>query len=79
MKRYRKVAFLECDVGQSEFTPGAMVALNIVDQPVFGMIYPSIIQLHLISAQVHHLPTPVYPTWLTTLVQHLPVPPPRII
>ena len=30
------MAFLECDVGQSEFTPGGMVALNIVEYPIFG-------------------------------------------
>lgn len=35
-RRYRRVAFLECDVGQSEFTPGGMVALNVVSSPVFG-------------------------------------------
>ncbi|KAJ7765438.1 hypothetical protein DFH07DRAFT_810597 [Mycena maculata] len=34
--RYRKVAFLECDLGQSEFTPGGLVALNIIERPVFG-------------------------------------------
>ncbi|KAJ7644095.1 hypothetical protein FB45DRAFT_896891 [Roridomyces roridus] len=34
--RYRRVAFLECDLGQSEFTPAGMVALNIIDTPVFG-------------------------------------------
>src|SRR5882762_828569 len=34
--RYQKVAFLECDLGQSEFTPSGMVALNIVEQPQFG-------------------------------------------
>jgi polynucleotide 5'-hydroxyl-kinase GRC3/NOL9 len=30
------VAFLECDLGQSEFTPGGMVALSIIDRCVFG-------------------------------------------
>jgi polynucleotide 5'-hydroxyl-kinase GRC3/NOL9 len=30
------VAFLECDLGQSEFTPGGMVALSIIDRYVFG-------------------------------------------
>lgn len=35
--RYQKVAFLECDVGQSEFTPGGMVSLNVVSSHVFGM------------------------------------------
>ena len=34
--RYRKVAWLECDLGQSEFTPGGMVALNIILSPIFG-------------------------------------------
>ncbi|KAJ7155419.1 hypothetical protein C8R43DRAFT_1065992 [Mycena crocata] len=36
LDRYRKVAFLECDLGQSEFTPGGLVALNIIEEPVFG-------------------------------------------
>ncbi|KAJ7504377.1 hypothetical protein B0H11DRAFT_2350036 [Mycena galericulata] len=36
LSRYRKVAFLECDLGQSEFTPGGLVALNIIESPVFG-------------------------------------------
>lgn len=30
------MAFLECDLGQSEFTPSGMVALNVIDQPFFG-------------------------------------------
>jgi polynucleotide 5'-hydroxyl-kinase GRC3/NOL9 len=34
--RYRRVAFLECDLGQSEFTPGGMVSLNVVESPIFG-------------------------------------------
>ena len=34
--RYRRVAFLECDLGQSEFTPGGLVALNIVENYAFG-------------------------------------------
>lgn len=34
--RFRKVAFLECDLGQSEFTPSGMVALNVIEQPLFG-------------------------------------------
>ncbi|KAF8271674.1 hypothetical protein EI94DRAFT_1796800 [Lactarius quietus] len=36
ISRYRRVAFLECDIGQSEFTPGGMVAMNIIDRPIFG-------------------------------------------
>ncbi|CDO70310.1 hypothetical protein BN946_scf184370.g11 [Trametes cinnabarina] len=34
--KYRRVAYLECDLGQSEFAPGGMVSLNIVEQPIFG-------------------------------------------
>ncbi|KAI5982244.1 hypothetical protein EDC04DRAFT_2844579, partial [Pisolithus marmoratus] len=36
LNRYRRVAFLECDVGQSEFTPSGMVALSIIENRVFG-------------------------------------------
>ncbi|KAF8505075.1 hypothetical protein BU17DRAFT_101226 [Hysterangium stoloniferum] len=34
--QYRRVAFLECDLGQSEFTPSGMVSLHIISSPVFG-------------------------------------------
>lgn len=34
--RYHRVAFLECDLGQSEFTPGGLVALNLVENYAFG-------------------------------------------
>ncbi|CAE7187431.1 unnamed protein product [Rhizoctonia solani] len=34
--RYHQVAFIECDLGQSEFTPGGMVSLNILKAPIFG-------------------------------------------
>ena len=34
--RYARVAYLECDLGQSEFTPGGMVALNIIEIPLLG-------------------------------------------
>ncbi|CAK5283075.1 unnamed protein product [Mycena citricolor] len=42
--RFSKVAYLECDLGQSEFTPGGLVALNIVEKLVFGppFSHPSI-------------------------------------
>ncbi|KIK94403.1 hypothetical protein PAXRUDRAFT_142920 [Paxillus rubicundulus Ve08.2h10] len=36
LERYSRVAFLECDLGQSEFTPGGMVALSIVESYIFG-------------------------------------------
>ena len=38
--RYENVAFLECDLGQSEFTPGGMVSLHVLSQPVFGKASP---------------------------------------
>ena len=41
--RYRRVAFLECDLGQSEFTPPGMVALNIIEQPIFGRSPPNFV------------------------------------
>ncbi|KAI0739314.1 hypothetical protein BC629DRAFT_1600003 [Irpex lacteus] len=53
LTKYRRVAFLECDLGQSEFTPGGMVALNILDKPVFGpsFSHPSIpYQAHYIGS-----------------------------
>ncbi|OSD01689.1 hypothetical protein PYCCODRAFT_1445437 [Trametes coccinea BRFM310] len=44
LSRYRRVAYLECDLGQSEFAPGGLVSLNVVEQPVFGppFSHPSI-------------------------------------
>ncbi|KAI0366250.1 hypothetical protein BV20DRAFT_665380 [Pilatotrama ljubarskyi] len=44
LSRFRRVAYLECDLGQSEFTPGGMVSLNVVEQPLFGptFTHPSI-------------------------------------
>ncbi|EJD00777.1 uncharacterized protein FOMMEDRAFT_110095 [Fomitiporia mediterranea MF3/22] len=36
LNRYRRVAFLECDVGQTEFTPPGLVSLHVIDGPVFG-------------------------------------------
>ncbi|KAF8709245.1 mRNA cleavage and polyadenylation factor CLP1 P-loop, partial [Rhizoctonia solani] len=34
--RYHSVAFIDCDLGQSEFTPGGMVSLNVLKTPVLG-------------------------------------------
>ncbi|KAI0759724.1 hypothetical protein BD413DRAFT_617589 [Trametes elegans] len=44
LSRFRRIAYLECDLGQSEFTPGGMVSLNVVEQPVFGppFTHPSV-------------------------------------
>ena len=33
------VAFLECDIGQSEFTAPGMVSLNLVESPIFGTFH----------------------------------------
>ncbi|KAF4582699.1 Polynucleotide 5'-hydroxyl-kinase grc3 [Pleurotus pulmonarius] len=36
LSQYTKVAFLECDIGQSEFGPAGMVSLHVLDKPVLG-------------------------------------------
>jgi polynucleotide 5'-hydroxyl-kinase GRC3/NOL9 len=36
LNRFPQVAFLETDVGQTEFTPPGFVALNILSQPIIG-------------------------------------------
>ena len=33
---HSKVAYLECDIGQPEFTVAGVVALNIVTEPLVG-------------------------------------------
>ena len=43
LSSYESVAFLECDPGQSEFTPPGMVSLNIVSKPCIGKILAGII------------------------------------
>ncbi|KAJ8689262.1 Polynucleotide 5'-hydroxyl-kinase grc3 [Pleurotus ostreatus] len=36
LSQYTRVAFLECDIGQSEFGPAGMVSLHVLDKPVLG-------------------------------------------
>ncbi|ORX92775.1 hypothetical protein K493DRAFT_338632 [Basidiobolus meristosporus CBS 931.73] len=36
LNEYKDIAYLECDIGQSEFTPNGLVSLNLVSNPVFG-------------------------------------------
>jgi len=36
LSTYESIAFLECDPGQSEFTPPGIVSLNIVSKPCIG-------------------------------------------
>jgi hypothetical protein len=37
LNRYEKVAWLECDLGQGEFSPGGVVGLWMIDAPILGM------------------------------------------
>ncbi|KAI8142684.1 hypothetical protein BJV82DRAFT_516307 [Fennellomyces sp. T-0311] len=39
LNKHKHVAFLETDVGQSEFTPPGMIALHIIESPVMGPPY----------------------------------------
>ncbi|KAG8998101.1 Polynucleotide 5'-hydroxyl-kinase grc3 [Tulasnella sp. 427] len=36
LSRYEKVAYLDCDIGQSEFGPGGTVGLYLLSEPQFG-------------------------------------------
>ncbi|KAF8335030.1 uncharacterized protein EI90DRAFT_2914069 [Cantharellus anzutake] len=36
LTRNERVAFLDCDIGQSEFTPGGLVGIHVLDHPIFG-------------------------------------------
>ncbi|KAM6499009.1 hypothetical protein JOM56_006957 [Amanita muscaria] len=36
LTRFERVAYLECDLGQSEFTPGGMVALHVIEDYCLG-------------------------------------------
>jgi hypothetical protein len=40
LNRYEKVAWLECDLGQGEFSPGGVVGLWTIDAPILGMSLP---------------------------------------
>jgi polynucleotide 5'-hydroxyl-kinase GRC3/NOL9 len=34
--RHKQVAYLDCDTGQTEFTPPGMVSLHILSEPIHG-------------------------------------------
>lgn len=34
--RYRSVAFLDCDLGQPEFSPPGLISLHLVSELIFG-------------------------------------------
>ncbi|RHZ79545.1 hypothetical protein Glove_144g24 [Diversispora epigaea] len=36
IKIYPKIAYIESDIGQSEFTPAGLMSLNILDSPILG-------------------------------------------
>ncbi|KAG8806919.1 Polynucleotide 5'-hydroxyl-kinase grc3 [Serendipita sp. 399] len=36
LQKYRRVAYLDCDIGQPEFTPPGMVSLHVLTEPIFG-------------------------------------------
>jgi polynucleotide 5'-hydroxyl-kinase GRC3/NOL9 len=38
LNRYETVAYLDCDLGQSEFGPGGTVGLYLVRKPLFGKL-----------------------------------------
>jgi len=38
LNRYETVAYLDCDLGQSEFGPGGTVGLYVVRKPLFGKL-----------------------------------------
>ncbi|ORX46801.1 hypothetical protein DM01DRAFT_1148420 [Hesseltinella vesiculosa] len=50
LNRHRRVAYLETDVGQSEFTPNGIVALHILDTPILG---PPFTHPHHVARRAH--------------------------
>lgn len=38
MFRYPKVAYIDCDPGQTEFTLGGCISLSFITEPLFGNI-----------------------------------------
>ncbi|CAG8512517.1 11888_t:CDS:10 [Ambispora gerdemannii] len=36
LNRHPRIAYIESDIGQPEFTPSGIVSLNIIDSPIFG-------------------------------------------
>ncbi|KAK0205857.1 hypothetical protein DFS33DRAFT_537167 [Desarmillaria ectypa] len=72
LTRYQRVAYLECDLGQSEFTPGGMVTLNIIEFPIFGppFTHPTLpIHAHYIGATTPKSSPSHYLSAIQSLVQ----------
>lgn len=36
LNKHKRIAYLETDVGQCEFTPSGLVSLHVIDAPIFG-------------------------------------------
>jgi polynucleotide 5'-kinase involved in rRNA processing len=39
LNSHEAVGYLDCDLGQTEFTPAGMVSLHAITEPVFGPTY----------------------------------------
>lgn len=39
LNQHQQIAYLDCDLGQSEFNPPGAVSLSVVDSPIFGPSY----------------------------------------
>ncbi|KAJ3734204.1 hypothetical protein DFJ43DRAFT_1064020 [Lentinula guzmanii] len=53
LSRHHRIAYLDLDPGQSEFTPGALLALSIISNPIFGppFTHPTIpVRSHFLGA-----------------------------
>lgn len=56
--QHDKVAWLECDLGQSEFGCGGVVGIWLIERPIFGKDEVPYYQL---TRQVHHSRIPLLP------------------
>ena len=54
----KELYFLECDVGQSEFTPPGLISLNRVCTPLLGRLqfYQRIISMASLMANIYTVP-----------------------
>ncbi|KAI9278871.1 hypothetical protein BDA99DRAFT_17788 [Phascolomyces articulosus] len=52
LNKHKRIAYLETDVGQSEFTPPGVVSLHIIDTPVMG---PPYTHQHLSPLHSHYI------------------------
>ncbi|TEB28533.1 hypothetical protein FA13DRAFT_1755845 [Coprinellus micaceus] len=72
LETYERVAFLECDLGQSEFTPGGMAALNLISRPIFGppFTHPTLpVAAHYIGSSTPRSSPPHYLEAIQALLQ----------